>query len=400
MVVKFIFPVSFPEGGGGTAMLLQSAKGLVSAGIDVEVLIPRSTEREGESLNFNLSGEYQGVRFSYLVKSLFRPKTLIGRYFNFLNGCIRLFSYLRDVKRQNPSGIIIVKGPLDGLTLTLYSIIIRFCGLKSFYNFDDYPDYLLFPGKTAALQRILTEKLAYRLFYGFIVISTALEEHIRQLFGPAPPVYRLPMTVDPSRFDEVDESIPTPKEYILYTGFDFNPGPVFNSKDGLLTLISAFAAIADSCPGIKLVIIGENNPLYHEQAEKLGIKDRVIFTGRRPRSEIIAFQLKAKVLILPRPWSKQAEGGFSSKLGEYLLTGKPVLMTNVGDGGLYLTHMKEAIFAEPGSEPDLREKINWILENYDDALKIGSAGREVALTRFNHLIEGKKLAEFLKDQLG
>lgn len=400
MVVKFIFPVSFPEGGGGTAMLLQSAKGLVSAGVDVEVLIPRSTEREGEALNTRLSGEYQSVKFRYMVKSLLRPKTLIGRYLNFLNGASRLFSYLGEVKKSDPKCIIIVKGPLDGFTLALYIIIIRLRGLKAFYNFDDYPDYILFPGKTAAFQKILTEKFAYRLFSGFIVISTVLEKHIRELPGSEPPVYRLPMTVDPSRFVDVDTSIPTPDTYILYTGFDFNPGPVFNSKDGLLTLISAYAGIAESYPGLKLVVIGENNPLYHGHTEKLGIKEKVIFTGRRPRREIIAYQAEAKILVLPRPWSKQAEGGFSSKLGEYLLTGKPVLMTNVGDGSLYLKHMKEAIFAEPDSEPDLREKLIWILENYDMALQIGSAGREVALTRFNHLIEGKKLAEFLNAQSG
>lgn len=380
-------------------MLLQTAKGLVSAGVDVEVLVPRSTEREGSSLNNQLVGSYQGVGFRYLVKSLKRPKTLVGRYLNFLFGLFRLHTYLGLVKRENPRGIIIIKGPLDGVTLLLYTVVVRFRGLKSFYNFDDYPDHLLFPGWSASLQKFLTEELAFKLFDGFIVISTALERYTNELTGRAKPVYLLPMTVDPARFEKITNEIVTPENYILYTGFDFNPGSVFSSKDGLLSLISAFSELKEDDPDLKLVIIGENNPLYHRHASELGLNRRVIFTGRKGRNEVTAYQINAKVMVLPRPWSKQAEGGFSSKLGEYLLTGKPVLMTDVGDAGMYLTHGVNAIFAAPGDSDDLGEKLKWILDNYDEALKIGSAGREVALTRFNHHIEGKKFASWLQDQI-
>jgi glycosyltransferase involved in cell wall biosynthesis len=195
-----------------------------------------------------------------------------------------------------------------------------------------------------------------------------------------------------------DEVLP-PDEYILYTGFDFNPGEVFSSKDGLLTLISAFADLASNQTALKLIIIGENNQLYHNLAAELGVSEMVVFLGRRSRKEIIAYQKNAKLLVLPRPWSKQAEGGFSSKLGEYLLTGKPVLMTDVGDAGRYLTHGINAFFAIPGDRDDLSGKMKWLLGNYDEALKVGAAGREVALTRFNHKIEGEKLVKFLEDYL-
>ncbi len=399
VTVKFIFPLSFPEGGGGTAMLLQTAKGLVSAGVDVEVLIPRSTEREGTTLNTQLSGVYHGVGFRYLTGSLLRPKTLFGRYLNFLNGFSRLHSYLGLLKKTDPKSVIVVKGPLDGITLLLYAITAKLRGLKSFYNFDDYPDYLLFPGKFAPLQKMLTEKLAFGLFDGFIVISSALKNYTIEITGKPKQVYLLPMTVDPSRFEQIPEDIVTPDEYILYTGFDFNPGPVFSSKDGLLDLISVFAEVARDRPKLKLVIIGENNALYHEHTKQLGIVQKVVFLGRRGRQEIIVYQRNAKILVLPRPWSKQAEGGFSSKLGEYLLTGKPVLMTDVGDPALYLNHGVNAVFAVPGDTKDLAAKLKWILANDNEAFKIGGAGREVALTRFNHHIEGKKLASWLHGQL-
>ncbi|MBK8663028.1 MAG: hypothetical protein IPN18_15020 [Ignavibacteriales bacterium] len=58
--------MSFPEGGGGTAMMLQNAKAFVAAGFDVEILIPRSTERKGDSRNLHTEGIYQGIAFKYL----------------------------------------------------------------------------------------------------------------------------------------------------------------------------------------------------------------------------------------------------------------------------------------------------------------------------------------------
>jgi glycosyltransferase involved in cell wall biosynthesis len=395
MKIKCIFPVSFPEGGGGTAMMLQNAKAIVAAGFNVEILIPRSTERKGDSRNLHTEGIYQGIAFKYLVKSVTRPATLIGRYINFIFGLVNLFGYLRKSNEDSRLGPVIIKGPLDGITLLLYVMIVKFTGLKCIYNFDDFPDYILFPNKSSILDKFLAERVAFRLFDGFIVISTALKKFVKDVVPDSKPVYLLPMTVDPTRFDSVDNSILTPENYILYSGFDYNPGSQFSSKDGLLGLISSFSKIVDRFPGLLLVIIGENHSVYHEHVKNLGISEKVVFLGVRNRMEVTAYQKNARMLVLPRPWSKQAEGGFSSKLGEYLLTGKPVLITSVGDASLYLENMEEACFALPGDEEDFREKMEFLLNNSEIANEIGENGRKAALEKFNHLVEGKKLAPFL-----
>ncbi|MBN8547128.1 MAG: glycosyltransferase [Ignavibacteria bacterium] len=393
--VKYIFPVSFPEGGGGTAMTLQNAKAIQAAGFDVEVLIPRSTERKGDTRNQNREGVYQGITFRYLVKSVVRPATLTGRYLNFIAGLANLFVYLKAENEDSRLGPVIIKGPLDGITLFLYVLVVKLIGLKCIYNFDDFPDYILFPGKYAKLEKFISEKISFKLLDGFIVISTALRDFVRSAALDSKPVYLLPMTVDPMRFDSIDNSISTPENYILYTGFDFNPGGQFSSKDGLLGLITAFSKIAGKFPGLMLVIIGENNPIYHDHVKRLGVEGRVEFLGLRSRNEVSNYQKNARLLVLPRPWSKQAEGGFSSKLGEYLLTGNPVLLTSVGDATLYLEDMKDACFAIPGDDEDFRVKMEFLLQNESVATEIGSNGRKAALEKFNHIIEGKKLAPFL-----
>ena len=50
---------------------------------------------------------------------------------------------------------------------------------------------------------------------------------------------------------------------------------------------------------------------------------------------------------MARPDSRQARGGFPTKLGEYLATGKPVCVTKVGEITVYLEDNVSAFLAEP-----------------------------------------------------
>ncbi len=54
-------------------------------------------------------------------------------------------------------------------------------------------------------------------------------------------------------------------------------------------------------------------------------------------------------LFFHGPDSKQAQGGFPTKLGEYLATGNPVCATTVGEIPDYLVDGESVYFAVPGS---------------------------------------------------
>jgi glycosyltransferase involved in cell wall biosynthesis len=61
------------------------------------------------------------------------------------------------------------------------------------------------------------------------------------------------------------------------------------------------------------------------------LEGRIQWKGEVPRDQIPAILQHASLLVLPRPESKQAQGGFPTKLGEYLATGNPVCSTRVGE---------------------------------------------------------------------
>jgi len=104
---------------------------------------------------------------------------------------------------------------------------------------------------------------------------------------------------------------------------------------------------------------------------------------------------KAVMLALARPENKQAEGGFPTKLGEYLATGKPVVVTNVGEISVFLKNNVNAFIARPGDAKDFADKMKLVLEDYPQALNVGQAGQELAKTTFSSAYQGELLAKWL-----
>jgi glycosyltransferase involved in cell wall biosynthesis len=114
-------------------------------------------------------------------------------------------------------------------------------------------------------------------------------------------------------------------------------GYMGNNKDGVDSLIDAFSLYIKSNNDYryKLQLIGsaesEEMSRLQDKVLKKNLKDNVIFLGRLPHQEVISRLFLSDALILARPSNKQAQGGFPSKLGEYISTGKPVICTDVGE---------------------------------------------------------------------
>lgn len=103
----------------------------------------------------------------------------------------------------------------------------------------------------------------------------------------------------------------------------------------------------------------------------------------------------AAVLALDRPDSLQAQCGFPTKLGEYLLTENPVIVTKVGDIPLFLKDGETALLAEERNPKEFSSKIIWALEHPEEAAEIGKAGAQVAMREFNYLNETKKIIDVI-----
>ena len=163
------------------------------------------------------------------------------------------------------------------------------------------------------------------------------------------------------------------------------------NKDGVSILIESFAIIANEFPTLKLQLIGSlknqsTNQKLKFLINKFNIENRVIIIESAQRDEIPALLCNSDILALARPNNKQAEGGFPTKLGEYLATGNIVVITDVGEIGLFLKDKINSFISEPDSAEKFSQKIREAMLS-DNTQKIGIEGKKLVYNEFNYLTQ-------------
>ena len=228
---------------------------------------------------------------------------------------------------------------------------------------------------------------------GLFVISTSLKYYFSSMGVDQKKIHIVNMTVDDSRFKSISKQ-KVDRQYIAYCG------KATNNKDGVDKLIKSFSMISHKFPTLYLFIIGKapnkQEPNNNEVlAKRLGIGDKVVFTGVIPYADMPQLLLNASILALNRPNNMQAKYGFPTKLGEYLLTGNPVVVTSVGDIPLFIKDKENGMLASPADDSDFAEKMEWLLEHPYEAAVIGKNGKELALKAFNNKTESCKIVNVL-----
>lgn len=263
-----------------------------------------------------------------------------------------------------------------------------------FYEETEVPMH----GGNESLSRQLMAKLylwTTKRATGLFVISNSLKQYYIEHGIDSNKICVSNMTVDLSRFEGIEKQ-PVEDRYIAYCG------SIDNHKDGVDTLIEAFAKVSKKVPDVKLYLMGkfaipEEEKQDKELAKSLNIADKVVFCGLVSSKELPQMLKNADCLVLARPDNKQAKYGFPTKLGEYLLTENPVVVTSVGDIPLFLKNGVNAYLAMPGNVDDIAAKIIEALISPNSAI-IGKSGSDVARMNFNSSLEAKKVIDFISSQ--
>lgn len=328
-----------------------------------------------------VKGSYTNIRFVYLWNSI-----MLYRGF-FRN--LTLNRYLKKFVEQLKPGDIVYTYNV--------SIITKMCeevdGIKVFAERTEHPGASTgFPCPQLALPPEALRNTLQKLS-GLFVISQTLKDYYESVGVDSSKIHIINMTVDIERFKEIQKE--KTEKYIAYCG------TASNNKDGVDQLIKAFALVIEHHPMYKLYIIG-NAPSKNQQfdnlnlVKSLGIEDKVVFTGLVPSERMPQLLKNAEILALARPDNLQAKFGFPTKLGEYLLTANPVVVTSVGEIPLFLKDGVSALLVEPDDPKLFAEKLNWVIENPEKAKKIGKTGKTIAEKCFNSETETQKLLSIMK----
>lgn len=226
---------------------------------------------------------------------------------------------------------------------------------------------------------------------GLFVISESLrsEFHRRGVKN----IEIINMFVDSERFEGIPVMNKT--KYIAYCGV------LTVHKDGVDDLIRAFHIFHKQFPEYKLMLIGDSHlkQVVHQLysiVDSLNLNNDVIFTGHISPDDIPALLKNASILALARPNNKQAQYGFPTKLGEYLSTGNPVVVTRVGEIDKFLQDKVNCIFSIPDNPEDFAEKLLWVEEHPIESKKIGERAGLLIKNDFSSKIQSLRALAFMQ----
>lgn len=289
--------------------------------------------------------------------------------------CIKFsfFSIRKIIKYNTP---VYIYPSTNNLIEIKYYIYFKFIFKNSlFYEANEVRRYSVtlthiknpfsFIGIKQIFKRILSvinEKLI-KYYTGVITISDNITDYY---LGINKNILQIPI------LSEIPESINLPYFYNYNTPFIITfTGTINIKKENIKLLLKAIAKVNNN---IQLHLYGSidkfNMTILEEIIKSFSLKDRVFYKGIVPQDQLKFIFKSSHLLILPRGYTKQNHYGFSTKLSEYLVSGRPVLLTNVSDNGKYIIDNYNGFIIEPDNLNILVNKINYIYFNYNKYCKI------------------------------
>jgi len=379
-----ITSMNFPSGGAGATYLNLFCRGLKYNGFSVSVFLLKGYAFG----NFTYNGPRKnvskdGIPYSYLG-FVQRPGNkflkLIDELLSISHLIIFLFSLINKRKSIN---LMVFNSEIQyNIPIHFISGLLRIRVVKFVAEFIDKSEFSnSFFGNFKRYGFLLNFRYLNKLSDKLIVFSFYLKnEYIRIGYDENK------IIVQPNLTDfDYWRSAKTEIKYTLgYSGAPY-------LKDGLHDLFIAMSLLKNEDFNINLLVIGDATfgksliPSLKDECVKLGLSEKVFFTGLVELSMVKHYLSECKILAITRPSTIQTKAGFPTKLGEYFATKRPVLATNFGDMDEYFTDGSDIVMAKCGNPESIAARIKWMLENSKDVELISKRGYDNA----RHLLEYK-----------
>ena len=152
---------------------------------------------------------------------------------------------------------------------------------------------------------------------------------------------------------------------------------------GLEHLLEAAAMLKPRYPDVRFLVVGETSPMevpyldeLKQLADRLGVGDRVIFTGRR--SDVPALLSGVNVSVMP-----SLNEALSNVLLESMAAGAPTVATRVGGTPEALVDERTGLLVPPGDSRAIADAVGRLLDNPSLAGRLGQAARALIKDRFS-----------------
>ncbi len=400
MYIPIIYTGSFPYGQASANRVLSYAVEMANLGQEVQVISLVTydqpfTDEERADLMKHAAITYKGVNVHYVSGRNFWPREKgkkVKKLWLYLKGVLRATKLLKRRKGEYKSVIMYGSSVFQYFWL---SRVVKRNNAKLVVERAELPSI---EQKKSRYEKSFTGRLLIHLTKkafnkpdAWILETQHLVDYYIPLGKPNCPYLVVPMTVDIDKYSEPSKIFSPYSPYIAYCGN-------MSETDGISILIKAFSFIADKSPSYKLVLAGDSSavPAQKRLVAELGLDNRVVFLGRIKSETVPQFLKNASFLVLASPTSVRSTTTMPCKVGEYLCTGNPVVVTNLGEIPKYLTDGVSAFLPEADSPEKFAMGLEKAMNTDKDTLiSIGKEGYRVAEANFNSTVQAKRIVEFL-----
>lgn len=302
---------------------------------------------------------YQCEQFPYAAKEGVssapgRLKVIIQNAFNLVK-IARQFK--PDVIYFN-SRVEALAGIRDFITI---SIVKTFYSPKVLFILKSHgSDLAAFERKDFVIGKTVIPFLKKNISAWLFLSSEERNQVIKARYLPASKVFVTKNIVRTNHFqpdDRFKERLGIPSDYctLLFVG------RLIREK-GIYEVIEAFAQLKDKYKAFLLVVgWGPEEQNLKELSEKLGLQDRVIFTGFVPENEVTTFYANCDILVFPTFFPE----GFPMSLFNSVAAGMPVITTPTRAAVDYLSEPENCIWVEPKNSESVSKAIEKLLVSND-----------------------------------
>ncbi len=197
---------------------------------------------------------------------------------------------------------------------------------------------------------VAAEKALLQAADAVLVVSKVLAGHAADCGVPAERIHVVPNAIDTELFH------PAPRSPNLRSHLGVGDGPVLGFVGGLREwhgveiLPDLLERLVPDFPCVQMVIVGDG-PLHQplqERFEKMGFKDRAIFTGAMNHEAVARVIREFDVALAPYPKLDHQFYFSPLKLFEYMACGTAVVSADVGQIGEVLKDGETGLLYPPG----------------------------------------------------
>lgn len=159
----------------------------------------------------------------------------------------------------------------------------------------------------------------------------------------------------------------------------------FYAYEGLDLLLDALPRLLQRQPGARVLLVGggPQDAALKAQAERLGLQDKVVFTGRVPHDQVQRYYDLVDVLAYPRHSMRLTELVTPLKPLEAMAQGRVLVASNVGGHRELIRHGETGWLFPAGQADALADLLADVLARRDSWPAIRAAGRTFVETERN-----------------